>query len=320
MSATSIQPRAPGRGVVSIPACRCGLLVVLLAPAPLVLTGCMARSSPVTATALTGDARPGDVVGAGGDLPVGGDAGADAGADDGSVADGDAPAGGDGPTAGDAGDSAEPGDATPFGVPPQLETMTSGLADVETSVTVAWTLPMVVDGYLLVSIGGSGYAIADTVTWQGQALGKLVEESGWPPVQQWGLVNPAAGAGDLVATFADPANAVIVATLFRGVNPGTPIGAPVHAWGDQMSNLGGSVAVVSGTTDLVVDVICTDLGTGSHTPAAGQTQIFQDEATDGEWVSVSVRQNASTMSWTWPHVAASHPGWSLAATPLRAAD
>ena len=138
----------------------------------------------------------------------------------------------------------------------------------------------------------------------------------WPPAQQWGLVAPAAGEHDLVVTFSSPAYAVLSITVFDGVDPSTPVGTTVHAHGDDMTLLSGSVDVAATPDQLVVDVMCTDASTGAHSLGDGQTLLAGGDAPDGETVSVSSKPGAAAMSRSWPNDASSQAGWSIVATPL----
>ena len=181
-----------------------------------------------------------------------------------------------------------------------------------------WTAPDGENRYLLVSIGGST-AIAASVTWDGVFLTKLVGEIGWPPVQQWGLANPAAGSHDLDITFANSAQAVVLGLVFAGVDQAASV-IGVHAHGTDMANKSGAVDVSASQTDMVVDVVCTDFSTGTHTPASGQTLDGTSQTSDYSRVSFSHRQGASSMLWTWPDLpTGGNVGWSIAATTLKSA-
>lgn len=154
-------------------------------------------------------------------------------------------------------------------------------------------------------VNGTGAGLSATsVTYGGVPLTRQVvgAVAGGPAMEIWTLVAPAAGAAQIVATYAAITEVVAGSVSFAGVDQGTPIRAISPVVG---VNAGAAftitTTVVSSPGDMVIDVAGGALaGFGSLSPAgAGQTLRWNGVAGIFGGSSTALATSASTsMAWT----------------------
>ena len=198
-------------------------------------------------------------------------------------------------------------------VPPAFAAFASASAGAVASLTYPLVVPPGAGRFLLVTVQlGSNCSVAVPqvlgVTYGGQALTRLTTIVGTPcgmtttRSDQWQLMAPPVGTGDVVVTLAGAGNTIHSGALaFTGVNQATPVRATAIARGDGTQS---SVAVVSQPGDLVVNTV--GHGGGIVAPGMGQTQRFRRNASGGNTLDNSAASTApaaggamTTMTWTF---------------------
>lgn len=179
--------------------------------------------------------------------------------------------------------------------------------------------------YLLVGVmqGFADDALNPTaVTYGGTSMTKIgeVAHGSGHGITVWELINPPAGAANVVLTFTNQIVMVIVARSFSGVHQTTPKGTVVTNSGSSTTP---STTVSSASGELVADfVVARQLSAATATVGAGQTQDA-NLASNGSPGALDSRGLCSTeagagsvtMDWT---LSASEP-WKAVGVPIKPA-
>jgi hypothetical protein len=196
-------------------------------------------------------------------------------------------------------------------------TSTSSVASVG---TMTWnhTIGAGNDRLLVVSIQTRASEPVASITYGSASLYKLggvqLSTGNNPRSEIWYLVSPPTGTDVVTVSF--PAVAFAEGTSFNvsNVNLASPFQTFTYGWGTRTS---GSVAVVSNSSELVIDSLST-IGIGlTVNVGAGQTQI-SNLTSDANWrgaTSYEVGSASNVMSWTL----GSSVGWALMAASINGA-
>ena len=182
------------------------------------------------------------------------------------------------------------------------------------------SLPLLIAGdYLFVVVGSDDVtpAAPSGVKYNGVAMSPLFSIIGsLISLTGWGLVAPAAGLHNIVATFPSPQRDVAMGgTSWIGVHPTAPVGMANTATGNSATP---SVDIASVVGDIVVDGVY-----AMQTPIVigpGQANRWKEEAIVGDSVfsgassSEVAISSLTTMSWTIPS-----GFWSMGGITLKAA-
>lgn len=184
------------------------------------------------------------------------------------------------------------------------------------SLTTSYTQAAGSDKILVVIFGSENALTHATVTFDGNALTKLVESAVFGTLLEsmWYLIDPPEVTGDIVLTPGDNGDIGLVATSWDNVDQSNPFRASNSATGTSDTP---SVAVTSEVGDLVLDGVGHN-ALGSGTPGAGQIELADFEITGDFQQFASKEDGASpsvTMSWT----AAGSSTWTIVAGSLQEA-
>ena len=132
---------------------------------------------------------------------------------------------------------------------------------------------------LMVGVEVHAKTTVDTVVWNAGStvaltqVGSVTDSGNNVTVQLWKLVNPPAGAGDIVITLPSPHRVVGGATSFFGVDHTAPLGVAAKNSGD--SGTPATVTVSATTGSVVLDAVGASPVTTLVVTGPGQTQQYE---------------------------------------------
>lgn len=153
------------------------------------------------------------------------------------------------------------------------------------------------DRILIATIGvfkTGGVTTISSVTYGGIAMSQVTSgtvASGTIRSSIYYLINPTAGAADIVVTLAATAGCYLVASSWVGVHQTTPLGTYASATDTSAAP---TVTVTSATDEVVVDALMT-IGAGTLTVGSGQTVI----ATQFSVFGSSQEPGATSVAMAW---------------------
>jgi hypothetical protein len=175
------------------------------------------------------------------------------------------------------------------------------------SLTLSHNIPIGIARLLVVCTQTNGDVTA--VTYGGTSLtlaGEIAAASG-NRVEMWYLVDPPAGAQDVVVTAGTATNVAAGAVSFSGVDPVSPVGTFVS---DANAGTTASVAVAGSSEGYFLDGICMQ-GGDDGTPTPPQTGRWEIESTIQAEGSTKPGALSTTMEWTL-----FGSDWALGALPI----
>jgi hypothetical protein len=207
----------------------------------------------------------------------------------------------------------------------------AGSASGSTSLTWSHTVTSAgSDRILIVGVGvdqnQTCCATVTGVTYGGVSMtlvpGGTSTRSGATRSELWYLLNPPAGANNVVVTLSGSADVRAGATSYTGVNQSTPFGTAASATGDSST---ASVNVSSAAGELVVDHASLESTSAYFTVGAGQTLRYASHGSDGSGgsnnnapIGGSSEPGAATVTMSWS--LSSGKDWAIVAVPLKPAS
>lgn len=190
------------------------------------------------------------------------------------------------------------------------------------SITTSYTQATGSDLVLVVMVGTEEDQTHDSVTFDGNALTKQVEQVATNRrTSIWTLINPPVTTGDIVCTPGAAADIAMIATSWQDVHQTTPVSNSASASGNSTTP---SVVVPSAAGELVLDAVNSDSDGSDPTVGAGQSEIADVEVIADFRFFASQQAGAApnvTMDWTTTSSPWASCGVSLQpATPPVAAD
>lgn len=172
-------------------------------------------------------------------------------------------------------------------------------------------------------VGVAMFSLAQTVTsitYNGVALtliGARSSITGACRIELWGLIAPATGANDIVATLSGAIAFAGCASSFTGVHQTSPTEAFSSA---QATNVGAADATVDVTTvadgDWTVDIVATDDATISVGSGQTSRNNVTGAAGSGAMSTEGRKSPAGSVTMSWTDVAALAT-WSIGSVALR---
>lgn len=198
----------------------------------------------------------------------------------------------------------------------QIGTTTTDFdAGAPTSLTKSYTQVTGTNTIIVVFVGGNG-STHDTVTFDGDSLGKLIErDNSGEKISLWYRVAPTVTTANVIASFGGATDCSMIITSWDNVNQDTP-------FRDSAGNVGSanpSVVCNSAAGDLVIDGFCHNTDNSDPAVGDGQTELADIEVT-GDYRSASSSEpgDSPTVTMDWTGFSASI--WSAVAGSLQGAD
>ena len=150
---------------------------------------------------------------------------------------------------------------------------------------------------LVVVVGESQVRTVSSVTYNAVSLTLAITvTNGNAKAYIYYLVNPAAGANNVVVNYSTSADSIAGAASFSGCNVSDPLGQTNTVSGTAQNK---SITITPDKRDsLIID--CIGAISGNHNPSgAGQTEIFTGANRTGSYEILSAQQSVlQTQSWT----------------------
>lgn len=170
---------------------------------------------------------------------------------------------------------------------------------------------------LMVGVEVHAKTTVDSVVWSTVALtqvGSVTDSGDKVTVQLWKLVNPPAGAGDIVVTLPSSHRVVGGATSFFGVDHTAPLGVAAENSGD--SGTPATVTVSATTGSVVLDAVGANPATTLVVTGPGQTQQYEASSDTVTGAGSTAVSGGSKVTMAWSLTA---QNWAIVAVSINPA-